>query len=69
MIQEKTATIAVAIFLYQLLNILRVCPHLRLVAIIAIDKHHEMGRMKGYLRAFVVRRRRAYPTLAVAVDR
>ena len=58
-----------AIFLYQLLYILSVCPHLALIAVVTIDEHHEMCRLKGYLRALVVRRGRAHSTFAVAVDR
>ena len=69
MIHEKGASVAIAIFPYQLLYILRVGLDLRLIAVITIDEHHEMGRLKGYLRTLIVRRGRAYPTFAVAVDR
>ena len=42
--------------------------HPLLVAVVAVDEHQQVCRGEGHLRPFVVARRRAYPTLLVAVD-
>ena len=67
-IDKIGATVALTVFLQQLLYELRILPHPLLIAVIAIDQHHQMAGVQRHLCTLVVTGGRTHATLCITID-
>ena len=67
--QRGGAAVAIGVTAQQVLNVAGIVHDSLGIAVVAVDKHDKTGGGETDLRALVVAGGRAYPTLAVAIDR